>query len=654
MFIYKELERISYPGRLIGIAGGGFTLRKKPLEGMAEADSNRRSALAAWRRVFRSKPAHREAERPEAIGSGPALPGFDRSRQEPRRSDRCGWREMSCAWVMLGLTLAACAQGPHGGIRFRDVAHETGVNTVHPTPPDKRYILEMMGGGVALFDCDNDGMLDILTVNDSSVDRYLKGGDLMVTLYRQDSKLHFSDITAQAGLTTRGWGMGVAIGDFDNDGLPDIYVTGYGHNVLYHNLGGCKFEDVTAKSHVAGGGYSIGAAWADYDRDGYLDLFVSRYMNSDIHHLPQPGSKQFDYQGVQMERPQWDGQADSLFRNRGDGTFEDVSAKAGVDNKEKYRGMGVVWGDYDNDGWPDLFVTNDMGPNYLFHNKHDGTFEDIGLWSGTAVDDQGESLGNMAADFGDVYHDGSLALLVVRYTHQPTSLYRMQKSGVFADARFASHLSPSPDAFVHWGCGFADFDNDGWPDILVANGDFTPLTDALPHEPRYREPLQVFHHNGDGTYTDISDESGLNDGPLQSRRGTAFGDINNDGNVDVVVYNVGAPPSVFLNETRNSNHRVLFRLVGTKSNKAAIGARVIVTTSSMEQFDEVRGGGSYLSSNDQRLHFGLGGEGIMKRVQILWPSGLKEEIKDLPADAIYTLVEGQGVKQTVPLPAPGK
>jgi len=512
----------------------------------------------------------------------------------------------------------------------------------------------MMGGGVAIFDCDNDGKLDILTVNDSSVDRYLHGGDQMVTLYHQDSKLHFSDMTVQAGLTTRGWGMGVAIGDFDNDGLPDIYVTGYGHNVLYHNLGGCKFEDVTAKAHVAGGGFSVGAAWGDYDRDGHLDLFVSRYVNSDVHHLPQPGSKQFDYQGVQMERPQWDGQTDFLFRNRGDGTFDEVAAKAGVDNREKRKGMGVVWGDYDNDGWPDLFVTNDMGPNYLFHNKHDGTFEELGLLSGVAVDEQGESLGNMAADFGDVYHDGNLDLLVVRYMHQPISLYRNRNEQGFTDARWASHLSPSPDSFVHWGAGFADFDNDGWVDIFVANGNFTPLIDSLPHDPHYREPLQVFHHNGDGTYTDISDRSGVNDGPMLSRRGTAFGDIDNDGNIDVVVYNTDGPPSIFLNETRNSNHRVLFRLVGTKSNKAAIGARVTVSTSSMEQMDEVRGGGSYLSSSDLRLHFGLGSESTMKRVQILWPSGLKEEIKDLPADAIYTLVEGQGVKGTVPLPPPGK
>jgi hypothetical protein len=295
-----------------------------------------------------------------------------------------------------------------------------------------------------------------------------------------------------------------------------------------------------------------------------------------------------------------------------------------------------------------------MGPNYLFHNRRDGTFEDLGLLSGTAVDEQGKSLSNMAADFGDAYHDGNLDLLITRYMHQPMSLYRNQKNQGFTDATRASHLGSGTDALVRWGSGFADFDNDGWPDILVANGNFSSLTDSLASEPRYREPLQVFRNNGDGIYADVSDQSGLNDGPLQSRRGTAFGDINNDGNVDVVVYNVGAPPSVYLNETRNSNHRVLFRLVGTRSNKAAIGARVIVSTASMEQIDEVRGGGSYLSSNDQRLHFGLGGERLMRRVQVDWPSGLKEEMKDVPADAIYTIVEGRGITETVKLPAPAK
>jgi hypothetical protein len=452
--------------------------------------------------------------------------------------------------------------------------------------------------------------------------------------------------------------MGVAIGDFDNDGLPDIYVTGYGHNVLYHNLGGCKFEDVTERAQVAGGGFSVGAAWADYDRDGHLDLFVSRYVNTDILHLPQPGASNFFYKSQQMEVPMLNGQTDILFHNRGDGRFEDVSEKAGAGNPGKLLGMGVTWADYDNDGWPDLFVANDMGPNFLYRNKHDGAFEEVGLASGTAVSEHGEYLGNMAADFADIDHDGNLDLLITRYAYQPMSLYWNRGPQGFADITGSSHLS-SGDKLVRWGSGFADFDNDGWPDIFVANGNFTSVIDAIPGEPRYAEPLQLFRNNGDRTFTELTESSGLNSGALLSRRGTAFGDINNDGNVDVVVYNAGGPPSIFLNVTENTNHRVLFRLVGARSNRAAIGARMIVSTASasgsaVDQMDEVRGGGSYLSSNDQRLHFGLGSAAVMKRVQIWWPSGLKEELRDLSADAIYTVVEGQGVKETVKLAPPAK
>lgn len=474
----------------------------------------------------------------------------------------------------------------------------------------------------------------------------------MVTLYHQDANLHFTDVTQQAGLTTLGWGMGVAIGDFDNDGLPDIYVTGYGHNVLYRNLGGCKFQDVTERAHVQGGGFSVGAAWADYDRDGYLDLFVSRYVNVDIHHLPQPGSNGFTYQGRQMDS--LEGQTDILYHNRGDGTFEDTSVKAGVSNPDKRLGMGVVWCDYDNDNWPDLYVANDVGPNFLYHNKHDGTFEDVGLISGTALSADGRSMGNMAGDFADIDHDGNFDLLVTRFGYQPMSLYLNRQSEGFKDVTSDSGLGRDPYSPVRWGGGFADFDNDGWPDIFVANGNVTSLADSLPHELKYREPLQLFRNNGGHTFTDVSSLSGLNRGPLQSRRGTAFGDIGNNGNIDVVVYNAGGPPSLFLNETKNSNHRVLFHLVGTKSNKAAIGARVIVSTSSMEQMDEVRGGGSYLSCNDQRLHFGLGSDAVMKRIRIQWPSGLVEDLKDVPADAIYTVVEGHGIQATTKLPAPGK
>jgi hypothetical protein len=311
--------------------------------------------------------------------------------------------------------------------------------------------------------------------------------------------------------------------------------------------------------------------------------------------------------------------------------------------------MGVIWGDYDQDGWPDLFVANDMGPNYLFHNKHDGTFEDVGIVSGTAVDSSGLEMGNMAADFGDFDHDGKLDLVVSRFGSQPISLYRNEGRNGFVDVAGDAQIARPSFAPVKWGIGFADFDNDGWPDVLVANGNVAPKVEEITNEVRYREKLQLFRNTGGRTFEEIADASGLNEGPLQCRRGSAFGDLNNDGDMDAVVYNVAAPPSLFINNSKNFSHRVLFHLVGTKSNRSAIGARVTVSTSTMKQIGEVNGGGGYLSSNDQRLHFGLGSDAFMKKVEIEWPSGSKEELTDVEADAIYTITEGKGITNTANL-----
>jgi len=542
-------------------------------------------------------------------------------------------------------------------MHFRDIGAQAGLTTLPRSSSERRYLVETMsGGGVALFDCDNDGKLDIAVVNDSTLERYLRGGDPMITLYRQDSdsgKIHFTDVTQTAGLTTRGWGNAIAVGDYDNDGLPDLYVTGYGHNVLYHNLGGCKFEDVTERAGLKVGGFSTGAAWADYDRDGYLDLFVARYVHTDLYHLPPPDPDATGYRSVIIQVPdEMPGETDYLFRNRGDGTFEDVSQKAGVNNPDKLHGMGVVWGDYDNDGWPDLFVANDDGQNLLYHNRRDGTFEEVGLVSGTGLGPNGETFGNMAADFGDFDRDGKLGLVVTRYGEQPASLYRNDAQG-FTDRAVEAKIAALTYAPVKWGVGFGDFDNDGWPDILIANGNFSSLLDALANEVKYREPIQLFRNLGNGTFDEIADRAGLNNGPLESRRGTAFGDVNNDGNLDIVVFNAAGPPSLFLNETRNANHRVLFRLIGTKSNRAAVGTRVTVYTSSMTQIDEVRGGGSYNSTNDTRLHFGLGRDAMMSKVKVQWPSGLEQEFSNVGGDKIYEIVEGQALKRTFALPPPG-
>jgi len=540
---------------------------------------------------------------------------------------------------------------------FRDIAAQAGLTTLPHSSSERRYLVETMGGGgIALFDCDNDGKLDIAVVNDSTIEQFLRGGDPMITLYHQDStsgKIHFTDVTQSAGLTTRGWGNAIAVGDFDNDGLPDLYVAGYGHNVLYHNLGGCKFEDVTEKAGVKVGGFSTGAAWADYDRDGYLDLFVARYVQTDLRHLPPPDPSATSYRSVIIQMPdEMPGESDFLFRNRGDGTFEDVSEKAGVSNPGRLHGMGVVWGDYDDDGWPDLFVTNDAGRNFLYHNKQDGTFEEVGVVSGTGLGSNGEIFGNMAADFGDFDRDGRLGLVVTRYGKQPASLYRNEAQG-FTDMATDAKIAPLTYAPVKWGVGFGDFDNDGWPDILIANGNFSSLLDKLENEVRYREPIQLFRNLGNGTFEEIADRAGLNKGRLESRRGTAFGDVNNDGDLDVVVFNAAGPPSLFLNQTRNSNHRVLFRLIGVKSNRGAVGARVTVYTSAMTQIDEVRGGGSYNSTNDSRLHFGLGRDAVMSEVKVQWPSGLNQEFPNVAGDAIYEIVEGQAIKKTRALPPPG-
>ena len=546
---------------------------------------------------------------------------------------------------------AAPAPLPH----FEDIAQQVGLTVPHISSPDKRYIIESVSGGIGLIDCDNDGKLDIIVVNGSNVDRYRKqGGDPMVTLYHQDADLKFSDITKQAGLTRKGWGMGVAVADYDNDGLPDIYVTGYNGNALYHNLGNCRFEDVTEKAGVGVGGLSLGAAWGDYDRDGHVDLFVSRYVHVDMNKLPELGSdeKFCRFRGVLVQCGPWgmQGESDFLFHNRGDGTFEDVSKKAGVDDPHHYYGMGVVWGDFDNDGWPDLYVANDAGPNYLYRNKHDGTFEEVGLMMGADLSGDGQELGSMGVDMGDYDHDGRLDIFVTEFVDQSDTLYRNNGADGFADVSWNTQIAQPSHPYVGWGTGFFDMDNSGWIDIFVANGHVYPQVDTIPNAAHFKQPILLFKNKHNGTFAEVAASVGLKDVPLRSRRGAAFGDINNDGCVDVVTLNVGEPPSLLLNHCQNGNHRVLFKLLGTRSNRLAIGARVTVRAGKLTQFSEVKGGSSYLSQNDLRLHFGLEKNEKIDEVTVRWPNGESETLRDVPADFIYTIVEGKGIKAKVPLP----
>lgn len=539
---------------------------------------------------------------------------------------------------------------------FRDIAAQAGLTASHISSREKYYVIESMSGGVGLFDCDNDGKLDLVMVNGSTVDRYRQGGgDLLVTLWHQDANLKFTDITEKAGLTRKGWGMGVAVADFDNDGNLDLFVTGYGGNALYRNKGNCTFEDVTDKAGVRGGGFSTGAAWADYDRDGNVDLFVSRYVHVDMNDLPAFGSTKFcQFKGAPVQCGPWgmEGETDLLYHNRGDGTFEEVSKKAGVDDPEKYYGLGATWGDYDNDGWPDLFVADDATPNHLYHNNHNGTFTDEAMVGGIALNSEGQALGSMGVTWGDYDHSGRLSMFITEFADQPNTLYRNQGPREFEDVAMESHLGQPSLPLVGWGTTFFDMDNDGWLDLFVANGHVYPQMDTVKGSAPYAEPMLLHRNLRNGTFEEVSKAAGFADMPLQSRRGAAFGDIFNNGNVDIVVLNVGEPPSLLLNTNRVANHRVLFRLAGTKSNRAAIGARVTVHAGGMTQFDEVRGGGGYLSQNDLRLHFGLGSATKIDAVEVRWPTGKTESFKDVAADKIYVITEGQGIKKTAALPAP--
>jgi hypothetical protein len=567
----------------------------------------------------------------------------------------------SLLWLFLLRAIGISQTAPVAPVpRFEDVSQRAGITVPHISSPEKKYIIETVSGGVGFIDCDNDGKLDIVVVNGSTVDRFHHGGDPLVTLYHQGADLQFTDITKSAGLLRKGWGMGVAVADYDNDGWQDFFVTGFGVYALYRNLGNCKFEDVTEKAGLSVGGFGQGAAWADYDRDGNVDIFVARYLRLDIDHLPEFGSPECTIMSVKVHCGPLGlpGETNFLFRNRGNGTFEDVTKKAGVDNSPGAYGMQPLWFDYDNDGWPDLYVSNDAGPNYLYRNKHDGTFEDVSLISGTAVDGNGKQQGSMGVDAADFDHDGLLDLFVPDYAFQYDTLYWNRGPHGFEDITTKARLAAPTYPYVGWGTGFFDFDNDGWDDILVTNGHVYPQADSIPGSAPYHEPIQLFRNLHDRTFEDVTALSGLDKLRGASWRGVAFGDVNNDGKVDVLVLDADGPPVLLINRTESTNHAVLFHLIGTKSNKAAIGARVTVKAGDLTQFSEVRGGSSLFSQNDLRLHFGLGGHALMNSVEISWSSGKKDTFENLASDFIYTMVEGEGVKQKQPfttdLPGKGK
>ena len=560
-----------------------------------------------------------------------------------------------CRFVILILALQTVLTlrgqvAPSQVPAFRDISQFSGLTVSHISTKNKDFMVESMSGGVGFIDCDNDGKLDIITTNGSTMSRHLAGQDPpMITLYHQENELKFRDITAEAGLTRKGWGMGIAVADFDNDGWQDIYVTGFGGSVLYRNKGNCKFEDVTEKAGAGVTGFPAGATWGDYDRDGFVDLFVPRYAHEALPHSPKD-IHFCTFLGLRVFCGPWGfpGETDYLFHNRGNGTFQDVSAKSGVDDKEHLAGLQGIWADLDNDGWPDLYVTNDRGPNYLYRNKHNGTFEEIGFLSGTMVGADGNPQGSMGVDVQDLNHTGKLDIFVTNFQQESDTLYQNRGPLGFEDISIPSGIAKATFNYVGWGTGMVDFTNSGWDDIFIANGHIYPQIDSTGMAFHYREPLLLFHNNRNGTFSDITGLAGLNQLPLQSRRGVAFGDVNNDGKIDVLILNVGAPPTLLLNCSPDSGHAVLLKLIGTRSNRAAIGARAIVAAQDLKQIQEVRSGSSYLSQNDLRLHFGLGEHTQITRLEIEWPSGAKQILNAIPADSIYTIQEGRGIIASEP------
>jgi hypothetical protein len=493
---------------------------------------------------------------------------------------------------------------------------------------------------VALFDYNGDGLLDVFVVNGSSLE-ILDNPRLPRTssrLFRNNGDGTFSDVTRQTGLINQGWGMGVAVADFDNDGYPDVFITNFGANALFRNNGNGTFANITREAGLEGGNWSTGCAWADYDRDGRLDLYVSRYVDFNRATIPAPGTYNYClYQGVPVAcGPRGlPGLADLLYHNEGGGKFREVSAESGVRDTDKAYGFTVVWGDFDNDGWLDAYVANDSMPNYLWRNKGNGTFEEIGMEAGCAVSADGRPQSSMGVAVGDYDNDGWLDLLVTNFAEDYDTLYRNSR-GQFDDVSYAAGLGTTSYTQLGWGAGFIDFDNDGWRDLFIANGHIYPQADKARNH--YFQHNQLFRNQRDGHFQPLSDaDSGFSE--AWSSRGAAWADMRNDGALGIVVNNIDQAPFLYAPARQPVGNWIRVKLTGTKSNRDAIGARVRVATGKVTQTDEVRSGESYLSTCDSRLRFGVGQAATVDRLEIRWPTGQTEVHELLPVNREHAFTE---------------
>lgn len=542
---------------------------------------------------------------------------------------------------------APAAYVPEELPQFVDITHSTGIQFNHLSSPEQKYIVESMSGGVALIDYDRDGWPDIYFTNAPSVEMQLAGKKARGALYHNNHDGTFTDVTDKAGVGYPCWGMGVAVGDYNNDGWPDLLVTCFGGVVLYRNNGNGTFTDVTKQAGLSGDtAWATGAAFGDYDNDGWPDLFVSHYVDFHLDDLPTFGSKktcQYHNIAVQCGPRGLKGSPDNLYHNNGDGTFTDVSKQAGVDDAQGFFGLTAVWSDFNDDGHLDLFVANDGEPNYLYQNNGGGHFTDVAYQSGVAVNQDGNEQANMGVALGDYLHTGRFSIGITHFSEEYAALFRNDGSLNFTDVSWAAGFARSSVPYVGWGDAFFDFDNDGWPDFVMVNGHVYPQVDNADIGTHYREPKILLHNQHDSTFRDITKLVGPALQIPQVSRGLAVGDLFNDGHLDLVVENLQGEPMILRAEGGAKNNWISFELQGTKSNRLALNARVRVTAGNLVQEEEILSGGSYISQNDLRLHFGLGKNDHVDKVEIFWPSGAKEVLPSLPSDHFYCVLEGKGV-----------
>ena len=545
------------------------------------------------------------------------------------------------------------------GVEFVNVARESGLNakTIFGGEHKNKYLLETTGCGVAFYDFDQDGWLDIFLVNGTRLEGFPKDvAEPGCHLYKNNRDGTFTDVTAKSGLGgIVGWGQAACIGDYDNDGWDDLFVTYFGPNQLYRNNGNGTFTNVTKKAGLLQEGkprWNTGAAFLDYDRDGHLDLFVGNYIDLDLATAPVPESGPCLYKSIMVAcgPPGMTGGKNILYRNNGDGTFTDVSAKSGILDTTSTYALGVLVADLDNDGWPDIYVANDSMPAALYQNKHNGKFEDVAIEAGCALSADGKPQAGMGVSAADYNSDGKLDIVKTNFAGDTPSLFKGSGGMAFEDVTFAAGLGVNT-RFLGWGCGFFDFDNDSWPDILICNGHVYPEVEQLKTEAAYAQRKVLFKNLRNGKFEDITAEAGSGMTELAPARGAAFGDYDNDGDVDVVVNCVNTIPQLLRCDSKLKNNWIKVKCVGVKSNRTAIGTRLHVVTKGADgkphqQADEVRSGGGYFAQNDLRIHFGLGEAAVVDELSVRWPTGETQTFKNLAANKLYIIKEGEASPKT--------